>query len=159
VTKEPSLLIPVYLNQRVVFDLVAMLQGGISTVTRVSESSRQQSSTERDIGAAIGLSNAFASLLKIDLSATRRRRSGDDAGHTSEEERVHTPASLFFELRGLLAEKRLLFLDGTSAPTPGIFLEFSASLNRNPVIEVADALHQLIRSSPASTGGKSASPC
>ena len=27
-----KLLIPVYLNQRIVFDLIAMLQGGISTV-------------------------------------------------------------------------------------------------------------------------------
>ena len=61
-SNEPTLLIPVYLNQRMVFDLVAMLQGGISTVTRVSETSQERSSTERNIGAAFGLSNAFASL-------------------------------------------------------------------------------------------------
>lgn len=142
---EQQLLIPVYLNQRVVFDLVAMLQGGISTVTRVSESNRTQSSLERDIGASFGLSNAFASLLKIDLSATRRQRGAEDSGHTSEEERVHTPASLFFALRRLLAEKQLLVADGGEAPTPGAFLQFSASLSRNPVIEVFDALHQLMR--------------
>ena len=32
---DPDLIIPVYLNQRVVFDLVAMLQDGIATVTKV----------------------------------------------------------------------------------------------------------------------------
>lgn len=83
-------------------------------------------------------------MLKIDLSAARRRRSGEETGHTSEEERVHTPASLFFALRGLLLEKGLLSQDGTSVPTPGAFLEFSASLSRNPVIEVMDAMHQLM---------------
>jgi hypothetical protein len=127
-----------------VFDLVAMLQGGISTVTRVSETSVEQSSTERDVGAAFGLSNAFASLLKIDLSATRRQSSGDEAGRKSEEERVHTPASLFFVLRQLLAEKGFLHQDGGDPPRPGSFLEFSASLSRNPVIEVTDALHQMM---------------
>lgn len=140
----PQLLIPVYLNQRVVFDLVAMLQGGISTVTRVSETSVEQSLTERDVGAAFGLSNAFASLLKIDLSATRRQASGDEAGRTAEEERVHTPASLFFALRRLLFEKDLLLQDGSEMPRAGTFLEFSASLSRNPVIEVIDAMQQIM---------------
>ena len=32
---DPDLIIPVYLNQRFVFDLVAMLQDGIATVTKV----------------------------------------------------------------------------------------------------------------------------
>jgi hypothetical protein len=121
-----------------------MLQGGISTVTRVSESNRQQSSAERDVGAAFGLGTAFASLLKIDLSGARRRRSGEEAGHTAEEERVHTPASLFFALRKLLVEKELLLEDGPGTPKTGAFLEFSTSLSRNPVIEVIDAMHQLM---------------
>ena len=144
-SNEPTLLIPVYLNQRMVFDLVAMLQGGISTVTRVSETSQERSSTERNIGAAFGLSNAFASLLKIDLSATRGQTTNEEAGRASEEERVHTPASLFFVLRKLLEKTDLLRPDGTEAPNPGTFLEFSATLNRNPVIEVTDALHQILK--------------
>ena len=127
-----------------VFDLVAMLQGGISTVTRVSETSHERSSTDRNIGAAFGLSNAFASLLKINLSATRKEGMADEAGRTSEEERVHTPASLFFVLLKLLAEKDLLRRDSSEAPCPGTFLEFSTTLSRNPVIEVMDALHQMM---------------
>jgi len=127
-----------------VFDLVAMLQGGISTVTRVSESRQERSSSDREIGAAFGLSNAFASLLKIDLAASRRQAMGDEAGRTSQEERVHTPASLFFVLRRLLAEKQLLRHTGAEAPSPGDFLEFSTALTRNPVVEVIDALHQLM---------------
>lgn len=141
---ESNLLIPVYLNQRVVFDLVAMLQGGISTLTRVSETSREESSTQRDVGAAFGLTNAFASLLKIDLSGTRRQSSADESARTSEDERVHTPASLFFVLRRLLAERNLLHRDGDTPPVPGTFLEFSASLRRNPVIEVIDVMHQMM---------------
>jgi len=143
-SNESVLLVPVYLNQRIVFDLVAMLQGGISTVTRVSETTQGRATTERDIGAGFGLTNAFASLLKIDLSATRREASADETAKASHDERVHTPASLFFELRGLLAKKGLLHHDSSTVPTPGMFLEFSATLRRNPVIEVLDALHQMM---------------
>ena len=32
-----KLIVPVYLNQRLVFDLLAMLQGGISTVTAINK--------------------------------------------------------------------------------------------------------------------------
>lgn len=145
VNSESTLLIPVYLNQRMVFDLVAMLQGGISTVTRVSETSHERSSDERNVAAAVGLSNAFASLLRIDLSSTGKQKTDDEAAHKSEEERVHTPASLFFALRNLLADKGLLCHDGPEAPLPGTFIEFSTSLSRNPVIEVIDALQQIMR--------------
>ena len=142
--KEPRLVVPVYLNQRMVFDLVAMLRGGISTITRVSESSHEQSASERSIGADAGLSNALASLLRINLSATGRGSSGTDAARISEEERVHTPASLFFVLRDLLVKKALLRRDGVDSLQVGTFLEFSARLSRNPVIEVIDALQQVI---------------
>jgi hypothetical protein len=39
--KEDDLIIPVYLNQRIVFDLVAMLQGGIAAVTQVSQTQKE----------------------------------------------------------------------------------------------------------------------
>ena len=96
---DPALIIPVYLNQRMVFDLVAMLQGGISTVTRVSETNQERLSTENSLQATFGLADAFASLLKINLSAGQNQLSGDESAKSSEEERVHTPSSLFFVLR------------------------------------------------------------
>jgi len=35
--ESDDLIIPVYLNQRVVFDLVAVLQNGIASVTQISQ--------------------------------------------------------------------------------------------------------------------------
>lgn len=57
-----DLVIPVYLNQRFVFDLVAMLRGGIATVTRVSESERDVDKVSGEVGGAFGLSQALASV-------------------------------------------------------------------------------------------------
>ena len=141
---ETRLLIPVYLNQRIVFDLVAMLQGGISTVTRISETNMERANTDRQVGAAFGLTNAFATLLKIDLSANRKQSNSEEGARTSQEERIHTPASLFFELRTLLLEKGLL-TEKLDEVRHMDFVEFSASLHRNPVIEVVDAMREMMQ--------------
>jgi len=91
-----DLIVPVYLNQRLVFDLVAMTQNGIATVTQVSQSQESSSSQSGSISSSFGLSEAFSTLLKIDLSGQKSSASEDGASISSSEERVHTPSSLFF---------------------------------------------------------------
>ncbi len=137
----PYLLIPVYLNQRIVFDLIAMLQDGISTVTRVASTEMARGEDQKRYGAAFGLSQALASLLRIELSgeATRAAETGSEIQRN--EERVHTPASLFQKLRSVLIEKRLLrTVDSEFRPSPGDIVEFATSLKRNPLVQVMDTL-------------------
>jgi len=66
--QSPDLILPVYLNQRLAFDLVAMLQGGIATVTRVSEAERETERSSAEVAGGFGLSQALSSLLKVNLS-------------------------------------------------------------------------------------------
>ena len=140
-----NLILPVYLNQKFVFDLLAMLQGGISTVTTVTEASTQTRAEAGKISAGFGLSEAFSTLLKIDLSGSTDKSSGKEEINTSSEERVHTPASLFFQLRNLLIENEYL-TEFTSAQLPeaGDFVEFEGYLKRNPIVETIDSLIEVI---------------
>ena len=71
-----DLVIPVYLNQRIVFDLISMLQDGISTVSRVTTVEETSSKDERKYGASFGLSQAFSSLLKISVGGKRELGQG-----------------------------------------------------------------------------------
>lgn len=89
-----NLLIPVYLNQRVVFDLLAMLDNGIATVTRVSTTNEIQR-TSGNSGENFALEKTLSSLLKVN--------SGDVA-ISQKEERIHTPASLFHKLLNKLSQ-------------------------------------------------------
>lgn len=138
--KKNLLLIPSYLNQRIVFDLIAMLQDGLSTVTKISETEASRDQDQRRYGAAFGLSQAFSTLLKIDLSG-QSVKSGEDALQTSKsEERVHTPASLLYKLRNQLLEtQHLIIVDANFIPNSGDLIEFSTKLNRNPLIQTMDA--------------------
>ncbi|MBZ5510641.1 MAG: hypothetical protein LAN70_05655 [Acidobacteriia bacterium] len=144
-TQKLDLIIPVYLNQRLVFDLVAMLQGGIATVTRISEAHRDTSEVSGEVTGGFGLSQALASLLKVNLSGKMAGGTEGSVESTSTADRVHTPASLFFTLRNLLIDRGMLQNDGSHASSkPGEFVEFTASLRRNPLIEGLDSIVEII---------------
>ncbi len=139
------LIVPVYLNQKFVFDLLAMLQGGISTVTTVTEASCNTNLKGEKVSAGFGLSEAFSTLLKIDLSGSKDKSSGNEETSTSSQERVHTPASLFFQLRNLLIEKNYLEnSSGNELPKAGDFIEFEGYLKRNPIVETIDSLAEMM---------------
>lgn len=63
------LIVPVYLNQKFVFDLLAMLQGGISTVTTVTESSATTRSEDEKVSAGFGLREVANKSLLLRQSA------------------------------------------------------------------------------------------
>lgn len=139
--ESQDLIIPVYLNQRIVFDLVAMLQGGIAMVTKVDEDRREMVTETGQLGATFGLNKAFSTLLRIDLSGRKEKKAEEGTSLASSEERVHTPSSLFFTLRRMMFDQEILLKDSEDLrPAPGNFIEFSSTLKRNPLVETIDAI-------------------
>ena len=140
-----NLIVPVYLNQRIVFDMIAMLQGGIATVTNITVIDQSKGEVKAKAGVSLGLSEALSSLLKIGLSGEASGSSEESAEKKVGEERVHTPASLFYTLKNLLYEKNLINADEENfEPKPGDIVEFEATLKRNPIIETMDSFVELI---------------
>lgn len=141
-----KLIVPVYLNQRLVFDLLAMLQGGISTVTAINKTENVNSQNSEQAKASFGLNAAFSSLLKIDLSGEKGSQKSKSDAKSVSEERVHTPASLFYQLRNILIEEKILVkMNDTSHPKSGDIVEFEATLNKNPIVETIDSLSEMLK--------------
>lgn len=142
---QEDLIIPVYLNQRVVFDLVAMLQGGIASVTQVSQTQQESGTVGTEVKTEFGLSKALSSLLRIDFSGKAASSVTGASGETRSEQRIHTPGSLFMALRAMLHEKRYVLHDSdTATPTPGSIVDFSAGLRRNPLLETVRAFVEMV---------------
>lgn len=140
-----DLIIPVYLNQRIVFDLMAVLEGGLASVTQVSQTTLAAANTTQQIGATFGLGAALSSLLKIDLNAKRDKQDSDSNSTTKTEERIHTSVSLFIALRAALREKgHLKQLESDSIVSPGDLIEFASTLHRNPLIETLGSFLEMI---------------
>ncbi|MFL9878090.1 hypothetical protein PQR63_06860 [Herbaspirillum rhizosphaerae] len=140
-----KLIVPVYLNQRLVFDLLAMLQSGISTVTAITKVESENSSDKQKIGASFGLSQALSTLLKIDLSGEKNKSQESNSERKLSEERVHTPASLFYQLRNILIKENILqILSPDAMPKSGDIVEMTATLKRNPIVETMDSLSEMM---------------
>lgn len=135
-------IVPVYLNQKIVFDLLAMLQDGISTVTTVVQTTTDSATDQQQVSAGFGLGAALSTLVRVGWSGGTSSRDIAEESTTSSEARVYTPASLFFQLRNLLKEKGYVSSNTQSLPQPGDFFEFEGFLNRNPVIETLDSFYE-----------------
>ncbi|PHZ60197.1 hypothetical protein CRG86_002935 [Photobacterium leiognathi] len=140
-----KLIVPVYLNQKLVFDLLAMLQDGICTVTAINTNSSEASNNNEKLSVGFGLNEAFSTLLKIDLSGSQDKSKSDNRSVETTQEKVHTPVSLFFKLRNLLVEKgHISQLNIDSQVISGDFIEFEGQLNRNPIIETLDSMAEMM---------------
>ena len=136
-----------YLNQRQVFDLLAVLRGGFSRFSTVHTTSSGETTTSINGKAQLGVSNVFA-LLGVNLDAHGSRQAENTRSENTTEEVIHTPASLFAQLRKEL-RVRALVRDVSSSPDlhsirPSEFVEFEATLRRSPLIELLDTFSALV---------------
>lgn len=145
--KPSDLPVPIYLNQRIVLDLLATIEDGFSHFTNVQTSTSAGAASDQAAKAGLGVSNVFA-LLGVSIEGSRSKQSSQSRQRNETTERVHTPVSLFARLRSLLQEGGVV-LDlgpdsGVDSVMPGTFVEFPASLAVNPIIDALDGFIQIM---------------
>lgn len=144
--KANDLPLALYLNQRMVFDALASLEGGFSHFTTVHESSTDEAAVATSSQAKLGISNVFA-FLGVQLGGQHTRQSGHAIGEAKSQELVHTPVSLFSRLRQNLRERGLIQQleseDQLSKILTGDFVEFEAVLRRSPLVEFIEAFDEI----------------
>lgn len=145
--KSGDLCVPIYLNQKIVFDVLAMLEDGFSQLSTVTDLTSESEASKSSYGGSVGASNVFA-FLGITLKGERGSDKGTQGQHESTVEKVHTPASLFFKLRSLLDDRPLIEeVESTSdidKLTSGQFIEFKAVLRKNPLLDYVDTFKQIL---------------
>lgn len=142
-----DLSIPIYLNQQVVFDLLAVLDDGFSRLSIIKTSASESETNKYGMGASIGVSNVFA-LLGVSFSGERGKEKDSQDQIEISQEKVHTPTSLFAKLRLKLQELKLLrSIDSSESLgelASGEFVEFRALLRKNPLVETIESFKQLM---------------
>jgi len=146
VTREDRQLpIVFYLNQRFVFDLLAIVEGGFAQLKTVKTSEADSQTKKSEVRGEVGASNVFA-FLGINLGGERAQGQSTITQQESSEERVFTPASLFSRLRDILLDRKLLHMIDASCDIrniqPGTFVEFEAVLNKNPLVHTLEGCLQ-----------------
>lgn len=82
--------IPIYLNQRLVFDLLAIIEDGFAGLRRVRTSSLDEQVDSTEARASLGTGNPFA-FVGVQLGTDAKR--GTKYNEEVTADRVHTPTS------------------------------------------------------------------
>lgn len=132
------LTIPIYLNTKIVFDMLATIEDGFSDVKNIQTSKNKNHEDDAEVN--IGTNNLFA-FLNVGIRGNHKVESND--GQTVAEERTHTPVSLFQKLKKQLDDENLIKRDINNAII-GDFIEFQGTLKTNPVIDMLAGIKELM---------------
>lgn len=142
--------IPLYLNQKYVFDILAMMENGFSQLEAVHTSRDEQSGHSEKFSGDVGLKNTFA-FLGVSLGTGR-----EHANLTREEvsrEKYHTPNSLFARMREQLIDRHQMHDVDIDHLQSGMFVEFKARLHKNPMIDSLEGMRGIMRTGMSFTTG------
>jgi len=134
-----------YLNQNVVFDLLAVIEDGFSQVTNLNISNTEGKNTNNSVDGEAGfgmygIKTKIKAAMGIEKSTTEEK--------SSNEERVHTPTSLFAKLFSYLEENELIMEVNNKSDleklSHGSFVKFESKLERNPLISLLESFEQMM---------------
>ncbi len=141
-----DLCVPIYLNQQVVFDLLAILEDGFSHLSSVKTSSTGTESNKSNIGAS--LSGKVLDIVGISLKGDHTKEKGSQEQREVSKEKVHTPASLFSKLRTRLDKEGLISrinnIDDIDELYSGEFIELQAILKKPSLVDTIEGFKRLM---------------
>lgn len=139
--------IPVYLNQRIVFDILAMIEDGFSSISEVKTTDGTSKSKQEAGTATFGISNVMSTLLKIDVNANRQTQNQDTGQTERKFEKIHTPASLLNKVMKFMEhEKDSIVIEGAldiRKIDNGDFIDITTRLSPDPVYKVMTEMTKL----------------
>ncbi len=134
-----------YLNQNVVFDLLAVIEDGFAQVTNLNVTNTDGKNTNSSINGEAGF-GLYGIKTKIKAAMGVEKKSLEEKN--SSEEKVHTPTSLFAKLLSYLEENQLINdieeqgnLDNLAS---GSFVRFNSKLEKNPLIALLESIEQMM---------------
>jgi len=146
-----DLRIPVYLDQQMVFDLLAILDNGLSKVCTINTSVTEKNTDGFKKSGSLSLSNPLL-LFRIigSFNAELNKNKELAAQNNNSTEKVHTSSSLFSNLRHMLKKKGYVHTIKTQSDIRdlkcGDFVEFrSDNLNINPMIDYFSRINEAIK--------------
>lgn len=141
------LIVPVYINEKIVLDMLAIMEDGFSTVSQVNYTEHKESNSAQKGEAGISTSATILSkLLKINISGELNHTGSKGENENIAKEKVHTNVSLLSKFRGFLVENKMLKSNfEVSKMQVGDFIEVEGELQKNPLINYLELFIDLFR--------------
>ena len=139
--KTEQLIIPIYLNEKTVIDMLAIIEDGFSMVSEISTSNQVSNSLDTKINGGFSTKALLDKLLRIQLDASVESEHAEENQSNVKQEKVHTNVSLLSKFRSELVSNKLLsFKAGEKIDfgkiETGDFIEIEGELQKNPMIDI-----------------------
>lgn len=142
-----QLIVPVYINEKIVLDMLAIMDDGFSMVSQVNYSEHRESSHSKS--GEVGISNAgeiISKLLKIDITGNLNHTGSTGEDENVAKEKVHTNVSLLSKFRSFLVDEKILKTEfDLKKMKIGDFVEVEGELQKNPLIACLDMFLDVFR--------------
>lgn len=143
--------VPVYLDQQVVFDLLAIMEDGFSHLSSIRTS--ELISEDKRSGFRLGL-NVFT----VKLEGKKDKGNKTESSQEVLQEKVHTPTSLFSKLYSLLSDRGLIKQIGGESDLDNVnmgdFVSFKATVRKWQLVDFFEQLIHLTKIFGPFTGKK-----
>ena len=130
----------VYLNQRLIFDMLAALEDGFVQVSTVEREIKNSKNIDGSLEAA---TNKMFSLFPVKFSGKIEGGAGNQNSHIETGTKIHTPTSLFVKLANNLYEskniKYITSVTDFSSVQSGDFVSFIGIFRKNPIISILES--------------------
>lgn len=141
------LIIPIYINEKIVLDMLAIIEDGFSMISQVNYTEHKENTSVQKVDAGISTSATLLNkLLKIDISGEMSHTKNKDENENVVKEKIHTNVSLLSKFRSFLVEQDILKSNlNFSEMKVGDFIEIEGELQKNPIIDYMDNFIDLSR--------------
>ncbi len=143
---QAELMIPIYINEKIVLDMLAIIEDGFSMVSQVNSTEQKESSASQAGSVSGTTSSLLSKLLKIDFSGDLEHASSTSGAKNITKEKIHTNVSLLSKFRVTLEKEKLLQKSSDITKIQiGDFIELEGELQKNPLIDYIDRVVSVYR--------------
>lgn len=133
-------IIPFYLNQRIVYDTLAIINDGFTELYNVSNANNSSNMLEGTINAKLDTSGNPLTFMSTSIASELKSNRQNENGRKEEFKKVHTPTSLFSKIYRYLIKNKLIkeinnIVDINNLEC-GDFVEFHTKLSINTTEEM-----------------------
>lgn len=146
---KEQLIIPIYLNEKTVLDMLAIIEDGFSMISEVNSSNQSSNTSNTMVSGGISTRAILDKLLKIQINGRFEKGKNLSEGTQTKLEKVHTNVSLFSKFRSELIKNELLSCTSSdkldiSKIESGDFIEIEGELQKNPLIDLLEKFINVI---------------
>lgn len=144
--EKRKLIVPVYINEKIVIDMLAIIEDGFSEVTQFTSEKHVENDRIKELDGQASTNSIISRFIKVDLKRSSSQGEKTIQGEGTSKEKVHTNVSLLSKFIEYLNSENIIKTNFKIKDIEvGDFIEFDGTLQKNPFVDSLDKFLGIIK--------------